>query len=90
MAEKFAGNKKSKVKKTFATSSDLRQRIFQKKEKTLASSSDLRQRISKKKDIQNSEVINRIKSSENTVTINIFIINFLFHNCILNFPVEGA
>ena len=31
-----------------------------------------------------------IESSENSVTINIFIINLLFHNFILNFPVEGA
>ena len=58
VAEKFAGNQKKNVKKTFTTSSDLRQRMFQKKEKTLASSSDLRQRISQRK---NSEVINELK-----------------------------
>ena len=87
MAEKLTKKQKDKGKKNFSSSSDLRQRIGQKKR----FSSDLRQRIGQKRreNFQDSEVINQNINIYNG-TNNIFIIYLHFHHFILNFSLEAA
>ena len=74
VAEKYAMKQKHKMRRTFSSSSDLRQRIHQKKEKK----------------IKDSEVLTQNNKNGNTVTFNILIIYLIFNNCIWNFSLEAA